>query len=133
MLESSIVRLKFKGRLLLLKRPDNDRNKKGWCLPGGKFEKRETPLECVQRELFEETGIAPFKVSLIYISEYMSEYKGSPIKIHVFDGEVIGSKLPIVTVSSEHVDFKWLTLDEALRLELAGKTSVALNLEPTKA
>ncbi|MFW5888226.1 MAG: 8-oxo-dGTP diphosphatase [Patescibacteria group bacterium] len=49
------------GRLLLQKKSKGF-GKGKWNGPGGKIEKGETPKECVQREVKEETGIEVLKV-----------------------------------------------------------------------
>ena len=45
------------GRVLLLRRRNDDRSFVGWCLPGGKVDIDETVREALDREVFEETGI----------------------------------------------------------------------------
>lgn len=45
------------GKTLLLRRK-KEPNRGLWVAPGGKIELGESPYECAQRELFEETGLA---------------------------------------------------------------------------
>ena len=42
------------GRVLIAQRAQDDRMAGLWEFPGGKVESGETPMECLQRELFEE-------------------------------------------------------------------------------
>lgn len=41
-----------------------------FALPGGHLESGETPVECVERELFEELGVKPKIGRLLYINTY---------------------------------------------------------------
>jgi ADP-ribose pyrophosphatase YjhB (NUDIX family) len=50
-----------KGRLLLIKRSDNEK----WALPGGALEVGETPSEGALREVLEETGVFCQAVALV--------------------------------------------------------------------
>ncbi len=61
MFRSTLCYLRNNGRTLMMlrnKKP-NDVNEGKWIGVGGKFEKDETPGECVRREVREETGIEP--------------------------------------------------------------------------
>jgi len=40
------------------------------ALPGGKLENNETPVECVEREIFEEFGVKPVVNRLLYVNQY---------------------------------------------------------------
>lgn len=126
MLESSVLRLKHRGKILLLQRNEEGRK---WGLPGGKFEFRETPQKCMEREVFEETGVPPKLYRAQYIGPYESEYKGNPITVHVFDGYVINrTKSPIITLSGEHINFGWFLPNEVSELPLKGKTIMAMTM-----
>jgi len=41
-----------------------------WCLPGGKLEDQEDLITCLQREIFEELGVAPQVGRLLYIQQF---------------------------------------------------------------
>ena len=80
-------------KILLAKRPANDRLPNKWELPGGKIEDGETPEVCLQRELFEEFGIK-VKVADFFCSSVFT-YAHTHIKI----------KLPAYFVENESHGF----------------------------
>ena len=55
----------IRGRRLLLKRANRGISVGKWNAPGGKIEAGETPEECAQREVLEETGLS---VSRLFLS-----------------------------------------------------------------
>lgn len=83
-----------RGQTLLLHRvkKDNDLNKDKWIGVGGKFEDKESPEECLLREVREETGLTLTDyryrgvvtfVSDIWETEYMHLFTG-----HGFTGQL---------------------------------------------
>lgn len=83
-----------RGQTLLLHRvkKENDLNKDKWIGVGGKFEDKESPEECLVREVQEETGLTLTAyryrgvvtfVSDIWETEYMHLFTG-----HGFTGEL---------------------------------------------
>ena len=64
-----------------------------WDLPGGGREDRETPFDCVQREVYEELGIAISKNSISWAKVYPSMI--DPSKDSVF---MVG------TISQDQID-----------------------------
>ena len=59
MLNSTLCYLEQDGRYLMLHRvkKEKDLNKGKWIGVGGKFEEKESPEDCLRREVFEETGL----------------------------------------------------------------------------
>lgn len=74
-----------------------------WNLPGGKLEENETYIECVIREVREETGLkfVPFMKVFDAI-----DYEGGEKKVIVFIGHTNDSE---VVLSDEHINFKFLS------------------------
>ena len=69
------------GKYLMIHRVKKvlDENKDKWIGVGGKFESAETPFDCIRREIREETGLIPNKLSyrglITFVSnEYGTEY-----------------------------------------------------------
>lgn len=121
---AAVIRVWCGNSLLILKRPDKDRNKKGWCLPGGKQDKDEQISNTAFRELLEETGFSA--KALQYIGKYESDIKDKPALVHVF--EIFVDEMPTITISSEHVGFAWVDKADLGNYDLSGKTQFAINL-----
>jgi ADP-ribose pyrophosphatase YjhB (NUDIX family) len=44
-----------------------------WCLPGGGLDEGETLIAGVEREMIEETGVAPVIGTLLYVQQFVHE------------------------------------------------------------
>ncbi len=97
---------------LILKRAETKLYEHLWQGVAGKIEMGETASQAAKRELLEETGLLPKRM---FIADHVSRFyeaHGDRINlIPVFGVEVDSD---IVTLSEEHCDYKWVTLDEAL-------------------
>ena len=125
--EASVIRVYFNDKILLLKRPFDDRTVSGWCLPGGKKEESESHLECAIRELFEESNLIANNIE--YIGEYSSEMKEYIAKIHVYEMKVSKEEISKVKISDEHEGYQWATHEDFLQLNFAGRTLNAIRLK----
>ena len=87
MKQTTLCYLERDGQYLMLHRvkKQHDENHDKWIGVGGKFEDRESPEDCVRREVLEETGLTLTKfrycglvtfVSDIYPTEYMHLFTG---------------------------------------------------------
>lgn len=80
-----------KWLMLLRNKKDHDLNADKWIGVGGKFEEGESPRECIQRELKEETGLAVTNLEfrgILYFSYATKESeKIWTYTCHDFDGE----------------------------------------------
>ncbi|HBR87473.1 MAG TPA: hypothetical protein DEA65_06570, partial [Candidatus Marinimicrobia bacterium] len=78
----------------------------------GKIEAGETAPEAAKRELMEETGLKP---KHMFVADHVSRFyeaHGDRINlVPVFGIEVDSDQ---ITLSDEHCDYKWVTLEEAL-------------------
>ncbi len=75
------------GKLLLIKQKTLGRD---WYLPGGTLEDGETLSECVEREVFEETGFTVKAKMLISVAD--TDFKNPPLVHILFAVEkVLGS------------------------------------------
>lgn len=104
------------GKILLVQRCDSDETDPGeWEQVGGNMEKGETPEEAIQREVFEETGIANIKVVSQLYTTYIN--KENPYLILVFLCE---TETEEILLSEEHQNFKWADKQECLRILRGG-------------
>ncbi len=101
-------------RFLMLKRNVNKIYEHLWQGVAGKIEAGETAGETAVRELKEETGLDP---KHIFVADHVSSFyetHGDRINlVPVFGIEVDTDK---VVLSKEHSSYRWVDLDEALRL-----------------
>ena len=96
---------------LLLKRNKNKLYEHLWQGVAGKIEKDEKAWETAVRELKEETGLAPKKMFVAdHVSRFYEKYKDRMNLVPVFGIEVDSKD---VTLSDEHIDYKWLDFEEA--------------------
>ena len=96
---------------LLLKRNKNKLYEHLWQGVAGKIEKDEKAWETAVRELKEETGLAPKKMFVAnHVSRFYEKHKDSMNLVPVFGIEVDSKD---VTLSDEHIDYKWLDFEEA--------------------
>lgn len=105
------------NKMLFLKRSTNIYGKSGniWDLPGGRIDSRETLLEALKREIKEETAINSFKVLSLVTVQDLFRWSDKHVVRVTYISRVTKSK---VSLSEEHDDFKWVSIKEALKLNL---------------
>ena len=75
MINSTLCYIEKDGRWLMLYRgrKENDPNAGKWVGVGGKFEDKESPEDCVRREVLEETGLTLLSQRLRGIITFVSD------------------------------------------------------------
>lgn len=75
MINTTLCYIEKDNKYLMLHRTkkENDLNKDKWIGVGGKFEKDETPEECLLREVREETGLELTKYTLRSVVTFLSD------------------------------------------------------------
>ncbi len=101
------------NKFFCAQRKDKGELAKKWEFPGGKIENNETHQEALKREIFEE--LSAEIVVKDYITTVIHEYKGFLLTMHAYYCDIINGNLVI----SEHLDSKWLTLDEMMDYDFA--------------
>ncbi|MDE1810653.1 MAG: NUDIX domain-containing protein [Candidatus Micrarchaeota archaeon] len=106
------------GRFLFLKRQKGASVGKGlWQLPGGKMEWGESPLETLEREIMEETGMKVKNPELAgaYTSLVPTKKADWHTLLVVYRFRAGKQK---VRISDEHDEFRWMNAREARRQKL---------------
>lgn len=94
-------------------RKDKGELAKKWEFPGGKIELNETHQQALVREIKEELS-ANIEVNE-FITTVVHEYNSFILTMHAYECKVVSGELVI----SEHLDSKWLTLDDMGKLDFA--------------
>ena len=106
--------VQHEGRFVLLLRQDHKANGNTWGVPAGKVDAGETPLQAMEREISEETGLSIPQSSIIPFATTFVREKGHDFIYHQFSTEV--SERPVIGIrTEEHKDFVWVTPEEALK------------------
>ena len=124
------------GKILLLKRNDRVTAGNRWCMPGGKLERNETPLQAVIREVEEETGIVLSSAQANFMQTICIRFltPKEDYLLHLFK-TVLPRSQPSdysVTLNQEHTDYLWVDLAAAQQLNLvAGGNEILEYLHTT--
>jgi len=114
-----------KGKVLLLKRSKNNSRFVGkWQLPGGKIEKKETPLRAIKREIMEEISCSCHKLKLVKKVSFSSFYSGSKssAELLVFSCFIRGD----VLISLDHSKYRFFSMRSIKKSSLTPASRVAL-------
>ena len=87
-----------------------------WDLPKGHIEKGEKEIDTVKREVEEETGLKDIEIAEGFKEhiKYFFKFRGTTIfKIVTF--YLARTKTKDVKISFEHVGYKWLSYEKALK------------------
>lgn len=119
--------------ILLLHRQDKDGY---WQSITGSIEQNELPIDAAKRELYEETGIK-YQEFPINDWKFSQEYKiydhwryryppsVSSNREHVFSVE-LPNKIKIKIAPNEHKDFKWVPIEDAIKMVFSNTNAEAL-------
>ena len=97
------------NKILILKRHPKQKVVPGqWEMTGGKLELDESLEECLIREVKEETNLDIEIKRILYATDHNTEILGKVVII-VY---LCRPKNNEITISHEHIDFKWVDLQE---------------------
>ena len=105
-----------KDNVLFIKRHAHCSEPSKWGIPGGKLEKDETARQAVLREIKEETGLH-LPVDVKHLGTVYIRYPEVDFIYHMYSHHLPES-FEVVIDPDEHVEYRWLTLKEALMLPL---------------
>jgi mutator protein MutT len=106
-------------RLLLCQRPEHKRHGGLWEFPGGKLEDGESDFQAAARELEEELAV---DVRAVEPPVFSKHDPGSEFVIEFMRVEIGGEPQAL-----EHIEVRWVTVDEAAALPLAPSDRAFLN------
>ena len=101
-----------------------DINKDKWVGVGGKFEEKETPFDCVRREIFEETGLTAGKLNYRGLVTFVSDEFGTEY-MHLFHTKDFSGEL---TRDCAEGNLEWVDKDEIITLPLWEGDKIFLDL-----
>lgn len=114
-----------KSRYLLLHRSAGKPQEHIWGIPAGKVEAGESFRDAVIREVREETGIGLDNHCLREIGTLYVRYPHIDFIYHMFLQEL--QKIPLLHLSDEHQDYRWVEMDEIFHFPLISGGREALN------
>lgn len=124
--EVAAIYVEAMGRVLLLQIANHKKEGGFWGVPAGKIEKGETSIDGAARELFEETGIViPADHTLTSMGSIYFRKPTIDYIYHAFSLKF--DDFPPVTLSDEHQNYRWITLEESQTLNLMAGGHEALN------
>lgn len=102
-------------KILAVKRGFDDTSAGVWENPGGKKEVGEDIIDALKREVLEETGVEVNEYRYLYSSGINEER--NPFFI---EGYFVPTEKEDIELSFEHIEYKWLSVDEYLNIVDAG-------------
>lgn len=116
-LQAAACYCEYENKILFLKRPPGGRNGDTWSMPGGKLEKEESAIKAVIREIYEEVGFLINEKDLMQIGTFYIKIPELDYVFYTFR-KVFLEKPEVVLNLEEHIEARWVTIEEALQLPL---------------
>jgi len=115
MFNTTLCYIEKDNKYLMLHRTkkENDLNEGKWIGVGGKFEKDETPEECLLREVKEETGLTLTNYCLRAVVTFVSD-KWQTEYMYLFTADEFTGSL----TSCNEGELEWVDKDEVMDLNL---------------
>lgn len=114
------------GKILLLHRAPHKPQGGTWCVPAGKVDAGEDLHSAMLRELQEETGIIPVH-NLDYFAATYVRYPEYDYVYHMYF-VTLEQKPDVAIDTKDHVDFQWITPEEALTINLIEDEDTCIKL-----
>lgn len=108
--------IKDKNKYLLTKRVHSDKRFHGkWQFPGGELETNESLIDCLHRELKEETNLEIINEE--FIGKVFESFRDKSHFIFFTYRCVLKNKVNKIILDNETSDYGWFTFDEAVKLD----------------
>jgi len=103
------------GKILILRRANDQAGDGNWDIPGGAIEKGENQIDALKREVFEETGLKIDNIHKLKTVLFKVPEKGINSEMNLFKAETknLDVKLKPATWKgsngkAEHSEYKWI-------------------------
>lgn len=106
MIKVTAAIIEIDGMILIAKRKKDDPLREKWEFPGGKVEPKETPEECLVRELEEELGVKTKIKKYICSSQY--KYPHISIDLLAFSVDYVSGEFK----ANDHEEIRWVNPNE---------------------
>lgn len=113
------------GQYLMLHRvkKENDINHEKWIGVGGKFEDKESPEECLLREVKEETGLTLTRYAYRGLVTFVSD-RWTTEYMHLFTADAWEGEL----IPCDEGDLEWVDMDKVCDLPIWAGDKIFLDL-----
>jgi 8-oxo-dGTP diphosphatase len=105
------------GKFLAVQRNNDKREGGKWGVPGGKVEQDETEAEALARELDEEIALKVLPDKLRYLKKVFVRFPDVDFEATMFSLK-LDVPHDVILGTDEHQAYQWVTLDEALKMDL---------------
>ena len=116
-INTTLCYIRSNGQTLMLRRAKKDGLHEKWIVPGGKFEPGETPEECVQREVYEETGLELIDTNLRGLLTFVQRPSDGHIRTctcFVFESFAFQG----LSRSSNEGELRWVSDEQITQLDI---------------
>jgi ADP-ribose pyrophosphatase YjhB (NUDIX family) len=97
-----------------------------WGIPGGKIERGESSEDALKREIMEETNLEISDIRFVMNQDCINSTEFYRPEHFILLNYLAKASTHEVTLNEEAEDFRWFTVDDALKLELNSATKILL-------
>lgn len=125
MWNTTLCYIQRQGQYLMLHRvkKENDINHEKWIGVGGKFEDKESPEECLLREVKEETGLTLTRYAYRGLVTFVSD-RWTTEYMHLFTADAWEGEL----IPCDEGDLEWVDMDKVCDLPIWTGDKIFLDL-----